>query len=70
MPFALKEFRRCRGCGERVVVWLLNGASCPRDPYFTCAWCRGGDGSAERAEAAVERSRSRPQLSLVEGVDG
>lgn len=66
-PFAIHEWRRCRECRQRVKVTLLNGASCPRDPYFTCNDCLHRTTPA--SDALLERER-RPQLRLVERGDG
>ena len=66
-PFAIHEWRRCRRCNVLVEVFLLNGATAPRDPYFTCADClRTDEATDERVDTLVNREQ-RPQLGLIEG---
>lgn len=48
-PFVHRETRYCRVCRDRVQVILLNGASCPRDPYYACVDCH------DTPEATQER---------------
>lgn len=67
VPFAINEWRRCRECGSRVEVILLNGASVPRDPYYRCSDCwTAAEATAARLDLMIEREQ-RPQLNLVEG---
>lgn len=61
-PDFIHVHRRCRKCGETVLVTLGFGADVPRDPYFTCAFCH------ETPEATQERVLAlvlpQPQLDL------
>jgi hypothetical protein len=66
LPFMFKEHRTCRKCGCPVIVYCLNGATVPRDPYFTGGCCMA---SPVATDAVIEREQ-RPQLSLVKDVDG
>lgn len=64
-PFAIHVRKRCRVCRDVVLVTLVNGATEPRDGFYTCASCLN---TPPATAAAVEQSR--PQLRLLEGSDG
>jgi hypothetical protein len=68
-PFVHRVHRRCRNCGTWWEIMLLGGASCPRDPYYTCSDCRDGL-EATPARLALIEAQARPQLRLVDEVDG
>lgn len=68
-PFALREQRRCRACRLLVEVILLNGASAPRDPYYTCSDCLSAPEATESRLAALTDREQRPQLRLVSEED-
>lgn len=38
-PFVHRYQRRCRKCTDRVEVICLNGASCPREDFYSCCNC-------------------------------
>lgn len=63
-PFAIHVFRRCRRCGENVEVILMNGATEPREGFYTCAECLS---TPPATSAVIEQSR--PQLTIIEGGD-
>lgn len=65
-PFALHVRKRCRVCREVVWVTLMNGATEPRDGFYTCAECL----KTPPATAEAVEQMPRPQLELVEGSDG
>lgn len=65
-PFAVHVSKRCRCCRLVIRVTLLNGATEPRDGFYTCAWCLAEQPTV--TDELLEREQ-RPQLHLVEDDD-
>lgn len=60
-PFVHREHRRCRICGDPVLVILLAGAQVVRDPYFACADCHE---TPEATPARLALLEPVPQLGI------
>lgn len=67
LPYVHKLQRHCRRCGDPVEVICLGGATCPRDPHYTCGECRHvPEALPDRLSALLEGERNA-QLALGEG---
>lgn len=65
-PFVHRVARRCRACGSNVTVYLLGGASCARDPYYTCGLCLVAPEAFPDRLPELVGELETPQLELVE----
>lgn len=64
-PFVLREHHRCNKCRDWILVYLVGGATCPRDPHYFCCNCRDTPSGVERVLTLVD-SETRSQLGLEE----
>jgi hypothetical protein len=62
-PRVIREHRRCRVCGDLVLVFVMDGAFLPRPGHYTCVDHHDTPQGPERVVRLVE-AESMPQLGL------
>lgn len=67
LPYVHRAWRRCRNCRANVTVYLLGGAECARDPYYTCALCLEAPAAFPERLPKLVNELEAPQLELLEG---
>jgi ribosomal protein S27AE len=51
-PRVIREHRRCGRCGDTILVFVMDGASLPREPHYRCSECHDvPEATADRVAA-------------------